>query len=123
MSLWLQPTVVQHFDPQSKVTPQTVFLMSDKSSFSLEPRSSHTLTVIFEPKAVLTYNGQLRLKLMSKDEPEFVIRMFGYGSRAELKVCTRSFEKIEMGADGVGICEIERSAKQIELVLVNKGQR
>jgi hypothetical protein len=61
---------------------------------------------------------------MSKDAPEFIIRMFGYGARADLKICTRTnFEKIEMGADGVGICEIDRSSKSVELILINKGQR
>jgi hypothetical protein len=28
-----------------------------------------------------------------------------------------------MGADGVGICELDRTAKQVEMVLVNSGKR
>lgn len=89
----------------------------------MDPQGSRQIDVEFEPKQAKTYNGQLRLRLMSKDEPEFVIQMFGYGARAQLDVYTRNFEKITMGADGVGICELNRTAKQIELVLVNAGKR
>lgn len=52
-----------------------------------------------------------------------MIQMFGYGARADLRVHNAAFEEISMGADGVGVCEIDRSAKQIDLVLINKGQR
>jgi hypothetical protein len=120
-SLWLQPTI-QHQVTRNDPNPN-VFYLTDTASFTLEPKSAHTVTVVFKPKKAYTYNGDLRLRLMSKDEPEFVIRMFGYGARADLRVFTRNFEKIEMGVDGVGICEIERYARQTNLVLTNKGQR
>jgi len=122
-SLWLQPSITHPMTALNDNQSQETFRLTDQSSFSLDPHSTHDICVIFEPKKAVTYNAQLRLRLMSKSEPEFLIRMFGYGARAELELRSQSFDKIEMGSDGVGICEIDRSSKQTQLILTNKGQR